>query len=236
MGLMSDQVTSQVARLLRMQREKADLSQSALAAAAGTTQQRVSRIEQGRHAPSLAVLDRLFAVLGHQLRVELEELDADVDTTIDRVGELTDDKRAEAMGFFGYLLDKLAGVPYLIEGELGAILHGVPLKTSTLSLAVAQADLDAVAAWLMSIPNCSRWNPHWEGFDPSLYPDPRRPGEMRWGSPYGEVRLNVLPLLPEPVRIRVEDSDLPVRPLDQIADADPAVARVIHRVRARRSR
>jgi transcriptional regulator with XRE-family HTH domain len=181
---MSDRLTSQVARLLRMEREKADLSQSRLAVAAGTTQQCVSQIEQGRHAPSLAVLDRLFAALGHQLRVELEVLDSDLDATIDRIGEVTDDKRAEVLSHFDYVLGKLAGVRYVIEGELGAILQDVPLKTSTLSLAVAQADLDAFANWILSIPNCSRWNPRWEDFDPSRYPDPRRPGEMRWGSPY----------------------------------------------------
>jgi transcriptional regulator with XRE-family HTH domain len=158
---MSDRLTSQVARLLRMEREKADLSQSRLAVAAGTTQQCVSQIEQGRHAPSLAVLDRLFAALGHQLRVELEVLDSDLDATIDRIGEVTDDKRAEVLSHFDYVLGKLAGVRYVIEGELGAILQDVPLKTSTLSLAVAQADLDAFANWILSIPNCSRWNPRW---------------------------------------------------------------------------
>jgi hypothetical protein len=56
---------------------------------------------------------------------------------------------------------------------------------------------------------------------------------LHWSGPLGQIRVNLLPELPEPVRIKVGDQELPVRPLDQIADADPAVARILRRVRAR---
>jgi hypothetical protein len=46
--------------------------------------------------------------------------------------------------------------------------------------------------------------------------------------------VSLVPELPEAVRIRVGDDDFPVRPLDQIAEAEPSVARVLRRVRARR--
>jgi hypothetical protein len=34
-------------------------------------------------------------------------------------------------------MSKMAGLPYVIEGELGGVLHGVPLDTMTLSIAMA---------------------------------------------------------------------------------------------------
>ncbi|OLB81723.1 MAG: hypothetical protein AUI14_02460 [Actinobacteria bacterium 13_2_20CM_2_71_6] len=113
---------------------------------------------------------------------------------------------------------------------------GVPLKTRSLSVTVAERDVDDLARWLRSIPNAIRWNPRWEDFDPGWNPDPRTPGEMRWWISFGDIRVSLVPELPEPVRIRIGDEEFPVRPLDQIADADPAVARVLKRVRARRDR
>jgi len=215
-------LTGTIARLLRAERERADLSQAALARAAGTSQQCVSRIEKGVQA------------LGRQLHVEPQALDADLDTAIDQVGEVTDARRADALSCFSFYFGKMAGLPHVVEGELGAILHGVPLKTQTLQVAVAEADLDALAKWILAIPNCSRWDERWQDGNPGVHPDPRRPGPLRWAGPFGQIRVTLLAELPEPVRIRVGDTDVPVRPLDQIADADPAIARVLSRVRARR--
>jgi hypothetical protein len=128
----------------------------------------------------------------------------------------------------------MAGLPHVIEGELGAILHGVPVTTRTLQVAVAEVDLDGLAAWILSIPNCSRWDERWQEANPGLHPDPREPGQLRWSGPFGQIRVTLVPELPQPVRIRVGDDEVPVRPLDQIAEADPTVARVLGRVRARR--
>jgi transcriptional regulator with XRE-family HTH domain len=227
-------LTPTIARLLRAERQRADLSQAALARAAGTSQQCVSRIEKGIQAAGTDTLERLFEALGRQLHVELQALDADLDTTIDRIGAVTDGRRADVLSQFSFYLGKMAGLPHVIEGEVGAILHGVPLKTETLQVAVAEADLDAVARWILAIPNCSRWDDRWQDGNPGLHPDPRRPGPLRWSGPFVQIRVTLVPELPEPVRIRVGETDLTVRPLDQIADADPAVARVLSRVRARR--
>jgi len=224
-----------VGELLRIHREKLELSQAVLARRAGTSQQCLSRIENGTQAPSLDTAERLFQALGWQLRVELEALDADLDTTIDRIGQVDDDTRADALGLFTLYFRKMADLPYLIEGELGTILHGPPLKTRTLQVAVAEADLDALARWILSIPNCSRWDERWQEGNPGRHPDPREPGPLRWSGPVGQIRVTLLPELPQPVRIKVGDRELPVRPLDQIADADPAVARILRRVHARRT-
>jgi Predicted transcriptional regulator with C-terminal CBS domains len=227
-------LTRNVAQLLRDQRERADLSQAALARAAGTSQQCLSRIEKGDQAARTDTIERLFEALGWQLRIELEALDADLDTAIDHIGEVDEDQRVIALSLFSFYFAKMAGLPHVIEGELGAILHGVPLKTRTLQVVAAQADLDALARWILAIPNCSRWDERWQDANPGLHPDPRRPGPLRWSGPFGQIRVTLLPELPEPVRIRVGDTDVPVRPLDQIADADPAVARILRRVRVRR--
>lgn len=60
--------------LVREARQRAGLSQRALAARAGTSQSVVARIEQGRTDPSTATLARLLAAAGFELRGELMPL------------------------------------------------------------------------------------------------------------------------------------------------------------------
>jgi ribosome-binding protein aMBF1 (putative translation factor) len=52
-----------IARKLRAEREAAGLSQQALATAAGVRQETVSRIESGKHTPTVAVIDKLDAAI-----------------------------------------------------------------------------------------------------------------------------------------------------------------------------
>jgi transcriptional regulator with XRE-family HTH domain len=59
-----------VASALRDARRRSGLSQTALAAAAGTSQATVSAYESGRKAPSVATLERLLAATGHRLAVD----------------------------------------------------------------------------------------------------------------------------------------------------------------------
>lgn len=60
---------------LRRHREQQGLTQAELAARVATSQATVARIERGDRAPSVAMLERLFAVLGHRVRLALEPLD-----------------------------------------------------------------------------------------------------------------------------------------------------------------
>lgn len=52
---------------IRVARVNAGMSQIALAKAAGTSQDRISSIETGRNAPTVAVLSRIADALGVQI-------------------------------------------------------------------------------------------------------------------------------------------------------------------------
>lgn len=58
------------AKLLRSTRRSAGLKQEQLAYRAGTTQTYVSRVERGLANPSLSTLERLFAAMGKELRLD----------------------------------------------------------------------------------------------------------------------------------------------------------------------
>lgn len=60
---------------LRRHREQQGLTQAELAARVSTSQATVARIERGDRAPSVAMLERLFVVLGHRVRLALEPLE-----------------------------------------------------------------------------------------------------------------------------------------------------------------
>lgn len=144
-AIMSSQLAIELGRLLRNRREKAGWTQHRLAREAGTSQQHLSRVERGDQAAGLGTVDRLFTVLGWRVHVDLAVLDDELDDRIDRIGEIDDAAKVSAMWVFQWYLDKAAGLPYVIEGELGALLHGVPLRTGTLSISVAEQDLDVLA-------------------------------------------------------------------------------------------
>jgi transcriptional regulator with XRE-family HTH domain len=55
---------------LRAAREKARLSQAALAERTGTSQATISAYESGRKQPSVDTLSRLLAATGHRISVE----------------------------------------------------------------------------------------------------------------------------------------------------------------------
>ena len=63
-------ICSEVARLLRSQRERANLSMTALAAKTGLSQQMVSYVEKGKRNPTLDTLLRL----AHALEIPLASL------------------------------------------------------------------------------------------------------------------------------------------------------------------
>ncbi len=62
----------QVAQLLRSAREKAGLSQAALAARAGTSQSAIARYERGAATPSVGTLERLLMTCGRRLVIGSE--------------------------------------------------------------------------------------------------------------------------------------------------------------------
>lgn len=58
--------------LVRGLRERHGLSQAALAYRAGTTQQAISRIEQGKTSPTVEMLARLAGVCGEELLLDAQ--------------------------------------------------------------------------------------------------------------------------------------------------------------------
>jgi len=83
------------AGLLRMARDKAGLTQSELAAAAGVSQQSISAYETGRKEPTLPTLQRLLAAAGLEMRIRLEPTDQH-DSTLDAfLGTLPPARQAE---------------------------------------------------------------------------------------------------------------------------------------------
>lgn len=61
----------QPSSLLRRARERAGLTQRALAYAAGTSQSVVARIENGQTSPTVGTLTRLLEAAGYELDAEL---------------------------------------------------------------------------------------------------------------------------------------------------------------------
>ncbi|MET8361425.1 helix-turn-helix transcriptional regulator [Micromonospora sp. NPDC005171] len=68
---------------VRHQRHLRDLSQRQLAALAEVDQAAVARFERGERAPTIPVLERLFAAMDVQLVIGVEPLDAHLDARID---------------------------------------------------------------------------------------------------------------------------------------------------------
>ncbi|MFI6762740.1 helix-turn-helix domain-containing protein [Micromonospora sp. NPDC050417] len=238
----NETLARQLGSLLRLEREGAGLTQAKLAVRAGVSQQCVSHFERGTSAPTAALVERLFDALGKQLRLEVEERDAELDAAIDgatgTVAETDDDD--EELDVVGALLYELGvlwrrappKLDYLIDGELAAALQGVPIKPTRLELVVSEDDLPRLDDWICAIPNCLRWVPRWRdfsGYDIS----PLRPGPLRWLTTGGELRVRLLPRLPSPVLVRTGGGEVRVRPLAEVERDEPQIARIAARARAR---
>jgi len=218
--------------LLKIEREKAALTQTQLARRAGSTQQHVSKLEAGQFAPTTALVDRLFDALGLQLRVSVEARDADLDTDLDRADD------AEGIGVMVESVRVLTktldpGVTVVVDGQLAAALQGVPIRIRRIELAFAESDLDLVATWLSSVPNILRWSEKWGDFAP-VDPDPRQPGPLRYWTPWAGLTLRVMAGPPESIAVVTDDGQVRVRPLADVERDDPQISRLAERARARR--
>ena len=225
------QLTQKMGRLLRGERERAGLTQRALADRAGVSQQCVSRFENGCYAPTTNLVERLFDGLGRQLRLEVEARDVDLDRDIEVAAGLDEDYRTGLLDDLRALLRGAADLPYLVDGGLAAFLQGVPIRPNRFDLAVAQADLPLLANWICALPNCLRWDDRrrdFSGYDI----DPEHAGPLRWMTPLGELRVRLLPALPAPVRLKVDGQEYLVRPLFEVERDDPQIARVLRRLDA----
>lgn len=136
--------------IVRNARWEAGLTQDLMASRAGVSRAMLARIESGSRNPSLPMLERLLAVAGKQVRIELEPLDADVRRAI------AEHRAADAPPATVTALHQLAGysdwpallpaVPHRFEGLAAASLLGAPVPVE--SIEVALADVPATWRWL----------------------------------------------------------------------------------------
>jgi hypothetical protein len=190
-------------------------------------------VAAGGRAATTALLDRLFDALGRQLRVTVEDRDADLDAGMDGAVN-ADDRLAGELHTARILTRRLdPGVAFLLDGQLAAALHGVPVKVRRTDLAFAEDDVERVATWLAGLPNARRWSDAWQDFAP-IDRDPRKPGPLHYWTPWGELHLRLLPALPPAVDVVHGDECHQVRPLPDVEADDPQLARIVRRWQQRR--
>ena len=233
-----DTATS-LARLLRCLRDSHGLTQRELAYFSGIDQRRISSYERGRRTVPLAHADRLLAGMGLQLRLETEELWADVDAKIDKLAATPlSDRLAEGRVRIISILDWFADVDPIVDGRAAALLQGAPIPVDWLELCVRRDQLDALAELMRTKPP-GRWCEA-KGWWTDAGTDPREPGPMRWHNYLGEFRLTVVDVEPPAIAVVITDAErgemsLRVRPLSDVEVGDPETARLLARVRARRA-
>lgn len=213
------------------ERARRYMSQGELASRLGITQQTLSRLERGVGQPTTATVERVFAAMGLQVRVEVEPLDTGLDAEIAKYTAMPDDERAEEIGYFALLLDRLGDLPYTLTGRLGAFLQGAPLRVVFADIIVAAADLDLYAAWF-DRQQAMRWNEKWLDYGYRSC-DPREEGPPRWMIGAHEMRMELRDDAPSSsVVVRVGEREVRVLPLPAIEAAYPDIGRVMERVRA----
>jgi transcriptional regulator with XRE-family HTH domain len=222
--------SAQIATALRHERDRRQLTQQALAALAGLSQGTLARIERGDRLPSLPVVERLFAALDRQLHVTVEPLDSHLDAALDALAERPVAERIEELGL-DRMLGALGDLPYVLTGSTAALLQGAPLPVDAVEIAVRWRDSARFTAWLEQAYG-QRWNDRWAEWG-NLRLEPEEPGEHRWQTQYGELRVRMCDELPEPVEVRHGDRGYPVEPLIRVAATDPRAADLLRRHRQR---
>ncbi|MGR6322112.1 helix-turn-helix transcriptional regulator [Micromonospora soli] len=220
----------QIAAAVRHERDRRELTQQALANLAGLSQGAVARIERGDRLPSLPMVERLFAALGRQLRIELEPLDSHLDAALDGLAGRPVTERIRELGL-AKMLDALGELPYVLTGSTAALLQGAPLPVDAVEVAVRWPDSPRLTAFLENAYG-QRWNARWEEWG-GLRLEPEEPGEHRWQTRYGELRARMCDELPEPVEVRHAGRSYPVEPLVRVELADPRAADLLRRHRQR---
>jgi len=128
------------AALVREARRRAGLSQAELAARAGSTQSSIARLERGRASPSFRRVGELIEACGLEMRVHLAEIPGSVAMPAGPPA-VPEDLRS--------LLSVVAEreLAVLVTGDVAALLHGVPVEATALTVVPAEGrrDLEALA-------------------------------------------------------------------------------------------
>lgn len=225
-------LVQQIAHALRHERDRAGLTQQALAARAGLSQAAIARIERGDRLPSLTTAERLLTALDRQLRIEVEPLDSHLDAALDEMTGTDLVERLEDLGL-DRLVAALGDLPYVLAGSTAAALQGAPIPVAEIEIAVRWRDSPPFSAFLERA-HAQRWNAHWEEWG-GVRHEPEEPGEHRWRTRHGELRARMVEELPEPIEVRVGERIYPVEPLVQVEVTDRRAAEMLRRHRQRLS-
>jgi transcriptional regulator with XRE-family HTH domain len=224
-----------IAETVRAQRDRAALTQAELARRAGVSQATVSAVERGSRLPSHAMTATLLGALGMQVRMRAEPLEtpvADLDAAIDAALAIPVADRLTGRWFDGAaVLRYLEPLQVVVEGAAAAILHGAPLSTSFVEVALERGRTDALAD-MIKRDWVERWSDTWLNWG-AQGADPRLPGPARWRTEDGEFRVRFVESRPEAVTILLGDVPVSVRALHEVESEDPQVRRALARLRGR---
>ncbi|MFI6066424.1 helix-turn-helix domain-containing protein [Micromonospora sp. NPDC051227] len=215
---------------VRHQRHLRDLSQRQLAALAEVDQAVVARCERGERAPTIPVLERLFAAMDVQLVIGVEPLDAHLDARIDGLAARPIAERIDGLGL-DRLLDRLTDFPQVITGCSAALLQGAPVPVDALEIALRWQDSKPFTRWLETNYG-QRWNARWGEFG-GVWLEPEEPGEHLWSTRYGEIRATMCDELPETIEVCHGGRSYQVVPLIELELSEPRAAQLLRRYRDR---
>ncbi len=179
--------TQRAGELIRQARLDRELGVAELARRAGVSPASVSKIERGRQpAVTIAMADRILAAMGLRLHVETIPLWADIDTAIAEAWRSLAERMAGWPIDFAAFVNRLDGIPYLLDGLTSAAVQGAPVMVEEFEIAVPRDDevLDRVTFLFRDF--MARRG---EGFE-SL--DPRRPGSERYLCIAGRFRVRLI--------------------------------------------
>lgn len=220
-----------VASLLRAARWSTEQTQQQLARQVGISPSTLSRYESGAQQPSLALLDRVLAACGKDVRLALIERHANLESEFARRAALPWDQRVRQVELLrGAFLQGLAqlGPVALVGGSWAAELHGIPCEEADGALLLPDDDdvLRAVARFF------ARGTLPWREFDGRCRAVPVRedvfhdhPSARWWQRDVGHFRTAVVASgTPRPLEQRVDTEDGPLRVLaPQLLTADDGV-------------
>ncbi|MFV2018723.1 helix-turn-helix domain-containing protein [Micromonospora sp. LOL_023] len=213
---------------LRRERQARLLTQRTVASRAGVGQATVARIEQGAQTPDLALVERLFAAMGRQLTLGVEDLDAHVDR---RIAELATRPFAEQLVTtdIGQFRRHVDGISHVFDGPTAALLQGAPLPAPGVHVALLWSEADAIDDWLTR-KYARRWMDRWQEYR-HIPVDPREPYPHRWQTVAGEIHARMCDELPRSIEVRHGEQHYRVVPLAELEIVDPGTAGLLHRYR-----
>lgn len=233
-----------IGQLIRKARYEAAISQGELARRAGVGQSTLSALERGSRTPSIAMLRKVLASTGHQLRLTLEPSDERIHRVADEIALVPPSRQPAVIQWS--LLHRIDELPHRVEGMTAAAVLGAPIEVARFDMAVA--DDDRTFMWLSRIMErfIARLRaPDW----PYARNVQIEPDEMRdligTECPTGQFEVSMFGVTanarlrpPETVAVHstveTEFGTIPVQPMHEIEATDPKAARVLSSLRNRK--